>query len=112
MRRLCERCKAPYEATAADVALLNREGTLQLDGPIYRAVGCSQCGKTGYRGRFGVHEILLVTEEIRGLVADHAHADELNKSAVASGMLTLREAGAANVARGYTTIEELLRVVA
>ena len=112
MRRLCERCKEPYEPAAADIGILRRDGGITPTEPIYRAVGCSQCGKTGYRGRFGIHEILLVTEEIRGMVAEHAHADDLNKSAIASGMLTLREAGCANVARGYTTVEELLRVVA
>ena len=111
MRKLCERCKEPYEPTAADMGVLQRDGAIELTEPIYRAAGCPQCGKTGYRGRFGIHEILLVTEEIRGLVADRAHADDLNKSAIASGMLTLREAAVANVARGYSSVEELLRVV-
>ena len=112
MRRLCERCKDPYEPTSADLLVLERDEKVDFDGPIYRAVGCPQCGKTGYRGRFGIHEILLVTEEMRGLVADHAHGDDIKKCAVASGMLTLREAGVANVVRGYSTVEELLRVVA
>jgi type IV pilus assembly protein PilB len=112
VRRLCERCKEPYEPATADLVVLEKDGPFQADGPIFRPVGCPQCGKTGYRGRFGIHEILLVTEEMRGLIAEHAHADALKKCAIADGMMTLREAGVANVARGYTSIEELLRVVA
>ena len=111
VRKLCERCKEPYAPASADLAVLERDGKAELEDVIYKPVGCPQCGKTGYRGRFGIHEILLVTEEMRGLVADHARADDILKCAVASGMLTLREAGVANVARGYTSVEELLRVV-
>ncbi len=111
MRKLCERCKEPYEPSKADVELLTRDGDVVVEDTIYRAKGCPACGKTGYRGRFGVHEILLVTEEMRALIAGHAHADAIKRCSIESGMLTLRQAGAANVARGYTTLEELLRVV-
>jgi type IV pilus assembly protein PilB len=112
VRKLCERCKEPYQPGPADLAVLERDGAFDTSEPIFRPIGCPQCGRTGYRGRFGIHEILLVTEEMRGLIAEHAHADELKRCAIASGMVTLREAGVANVARGYTSIEELLRVVA
>jgi type IV pilus assembly protein PilB len=113
-RRLCDKCKEPYQPTEAELTSAGWPAEELADGEwptLWRAIGCPSCGRTGYRGRFGVHEILLVTEEMRKLVAEHAHADALKRCAVESGMLTLRQAGASNVARGYTSIEELIRVV-
>jgi type IV pilus assembly protein PilB len=78
---------------------------------LYRAVGCQACGKTGYLGRFAVHEVLLISEEIERLIVEHGHSEDIKKVAIAQGMLTLRQAGLTQVGAGITTIEEVLRVI-
>ena len=113
IRRLCERCKQSYVPSAAEAAVLF-EGMDAHEMPeeMFRPAGCAACAKTGYIGRFALHEVLLMTEEISGLVADRANSDDIRKHAVAEGMITLREAGVVNVVRGKTSLEELMRVVA
>ncbi len=112
MRKLCERCREPGEPTEAEVAVLEREGGLDIPEVVHRAKGCAVCSKTGYRGRFAIHEVMIVTEAMRALVADHAHGDIIKKLAIDEGMVTLRRAAVHNVAIGKTSVEELLRVVA
>jgi type IV pilus assembly protein PilB len=113
IRRLCERCKQPHELTPGEMGVMgwDLEGE-ELPEVLHRAVGCGACGKTGYHGRFALHEVLLITEETRRMIAERSHSDDIKKVAVAQGMLTLRQAGLAHVRMGNTSIEELLRVVA
>ena len=113
IRRLCEKCKEEYSPTQADVLALgwNIEGN-EIPETLFRPKGCQTCGKTGYIGRFALHEVLLVTDEISSAIAEHGHSEDIKKLAVAQGMLTLRQAGLAHVGMGTTSIEELLRVVA
>jgi type IV pilus assembly protein PilB len=88
----------------------------QVDGNewpvLYRPVGCSACGKTGYRGRFALHEVMSMTEEIERLVIERRSTDDLRKVAVMEGMIPLREDGLRKVAAGLTSIDEIFRVVA
>ena len=112
VRRLCERCREPYEITDAEMEILSREGPLERPEFVYRSRGCTQCSKTGYRGRFAIHEVLIVSEALRMLVADRAHGDEIKRLSIDEGMITLRQAGVHNVLVGKTSVEELLRVVA
>ncbi len=112
-RRLCDKCSEGYVATTDELAHLgwdveSNEETVEL----FRPVGCTYCGKTGYRGRFAIHEVLTVTEEIERLIVDREHSEDIKKMAVAQGMLTLRQAGLVHVTKGTTSIEEILRVVA
>jgi type IV pilus assembly protein PilB len=112
-RRLCEKCKEPYQPTMAELQNVGWDFT---DGDetipqLYRAVGCGACGKTGYHGRFAVHEVLLITEDIERIIVEHGHSEDIKKVAIAQGMLTLRQAGLIQVANGMTTIEEILRVI-
>ncbi len=112
-RRLCDKCKQGYQASTDDLSHLgwdieSTEETVEL----FRPVGCTYCGKTGYRGRFAIHEVLTVTEEIERLIVDREHSEDIKKMAVAQGMLTLRQAGLVHVTKGTTSIEEILRVVA
>jgi type IV pilus assembly protein PilB len=79
---------------------------------LYRAVGCSACGQTGYRGRLAIHEVLLVTEDIERLIIARAASEDLKHVAVSQGMVTLRQDGLAKVEAGHTTLEEVSRVVA
>jgi type IV pilus assembly protein PilB len=113
IRRLCERCKEPYDVGPAEKNIMGwdveNEG---MPDVLHRPKGCGACGKTGYHGRFALHEVLLVGEEMRSMIAERAHADDLKKMAIAQGMLTLRQAGLTHVRMGSTSVEELLRVVA
>ena len=113
-RRLCDRCKAGYEASALE---LDAAGWDRLAPPnggpqLYRAVGCAACGFTGYRGRLAVHEVLLMTEEVQRLIVARASSDDIRRTGVEQGMITLRQDGLAKVAAGRTTLEEVSRVVA
>lgn len=112
-RKLCERCKQAYPVDREQLVALgwDVEG-LQLPEKFYRSVGCPACGKTGYMGRFAVHEVLTINEEIERLIVEHAHAEDIRKAAIADGMVTLRQAGLLGAARGVTSVDEVLRVIA
>jgi len=112
-RRLCERCKEPYQATMNELQAAGWDMEGEGEPPqVFRPVGCSQCGKTGYHGRFAIHEVLTVTEDIERMIVDREHSEDIKKMAIAQGMLTLRGAGLVHVREGMTSIEEILRVVA
>jgi type IV pilus assembly protein PilB len=112
VRRLCDRCKVPHPVAAGELDGLGW-GLADHERPevVQRAAGCEACGRTGYHGRFALHEVLLVDDELSSMVAARAPSADLARVAVRSGMLTLRQAGMAHVRRGATSIEELLRVV-
>ncbi|HUR23399.1 MAG TPA: ATPase, T2SS/T4P/T4SS family [Acidimicrobiales bacterium] len=112
-RRLCDKCKQPYRPSEAELIRVGWDE--EADGEareVFRANGCSACGKTGYRGRFAIHEVLTVTEEIERLIVARDHSEDIKKMGVAQGMLTLKQAGLTHVSQGTTSIEEILRVVA
>jgi type IV pilus assembly protein PilB len=112
VRKLCGKCKEPYEPSPDELRVA---GLPMGDGDalptIYRAVGCAACAGTGYRGRMAVHEVMHVSEEIERLIVERASTDEIAKYAVAQGMHQLREDGLAKVLMGGTTLEEVARVV-
>jgi type IV pilus assembly protein PilB len=111
-RKLCDKCKQAYRPSAAELETVGWDlDTLDELPELFRPVGCPACGKTGYHGRFAVHEVMLVTEEIERLIVERGHSEDVKKFAVAQGMLTLRSAGLRQVANGMTSIEEVLRVV-
>ncbi len=110
VRTVCRDCARKY---IPDEEELKRIGlTLEdLQGrQIYRPVGCPNCMETGYTGRVGIYEILLVTDEIRNELMKGSDAATIKKVAVSQGMKTLREDAAAKVIAGMTTIAEVLRV--
>jgi type IV pilus assembly protein PilB len=112
-RRLCDRCKELYAPSSSELAAAGWDDTAEPPPDrLWRPVGCGTCGRKGYLGRFALHEVLLVTEELEALIAERAHSEDIRKVAVAQGMQTLRQAGLAQVAAGVTSVEELLRVVA
>jgi type IV pilus assembly protein PilB len=114
-RRLCTHCKEPTDVTQAvlreamDVPALPRN----LPDPVrvYRAVGCARCQETGYRGRLGVYEMLVMSETMERLTVAGASSDEIQRQARREGMRTLREDGLLKVLSGHTTIEEIGRAV-
>jgi type II secretory ATPase GspE/PulE/Tfp pilus assembly ATPase PilB-like protein len=109
-RKLCSRCKEHYAPTASDLEAVGWDG--EDDPPeLFRAVGCGACGRTGYHGRFAIHEVLLVSEDIERMIVDRAHTEDIKKMAIAQGMITLRGAGMVQVCNGMTSVEEVLRVI-
>jgi type IV pilus assembly protein PilB len=115
-RRLCTKCKDAYKPEYAELVAVGWDfesmGGVGPDFHIYRSKGCGACGGTGYYGRFAIHEVLQVTEEIERMIVERGHTDEIRKVSIAQGMLTLRQAGMIEVAQGVTSIEEVLRVIA
>ncbi|MBN9605865.1 MAG: Flp pilus assembly complex ATPase component TadA [Actinomycetales bacterium] len=112
-RKLCDRCKEPYQHSPEELAHL-RFAFDPLHGipVLHRPVGCSSCSNTGYRGRIALHEVMPVTEEIERLAVERASAAEIGRVAQAQGMLTLRQDGWMKAQLGMTSVEEILRVVA
>jgi type IV pilus assembly protein PilB len=115
-RRLCAHCKESYDVTEADIVAAGwrpDEVFADTDNPtLHRAVGCSACSQTGYRGRKALLELLVITEDVERLIIEGGTADDIHKLAVEQGMVTLRQSGLRKAFDGETTLEEVLRVVA
>src|SRR5690606_39145114 len=112
-RRLCDRCKQPYQHTPEELEALGFGFDPRMGIPtLHRPVGCQHCSNTGYRGRLALHEVMTVTEEIERLAVQRASSAEIGRLAVEQGMATLRQDGWAKVLLGMTSIDEILRVVA
>ncbi len=109
-RRLCKDCKEEY--TPPKQALIDAGFSEDnLPERIFRPVGCKKCGGTGYKGRMGIHEVMLVSEEISDLTVKEATAEKIRQVAIEQGMLTLRQDGLEKVRMGLTSLEEIARVV-
>ncbi|MGH9127055.1 MAG: GspE/PulE family protein [Acidimicrobiales bacterium] len=114
-RRLCDKCKERYHPSRAELDAMGWDLELHDSDEtpfLYRPAGCSKCSRTGYFGRFAIHEVLPVTEEIERIIVDRGHTEDLRKVAIAQGMLTLRQSGLRTVRAGTTSMEEILRVIA
>ena len=110
VRTLCPHCKAPVEIDEGDWQALTRPWNAPLPTQTHRAVGCTECRDTGYRGRAGVYEIMLLNDGIKPLITADTDLIALRRQAFKEGMRSLRLSGAQKVAAGLTTIEEVLRV--
>lgn len=111
VRKLCEQCKEPVQAT--EEILIGhglRRFMKSADNTIYKAVGCDACKSTGYKGRTGIHELFVLDAAMHDAILAGADATTLHATARRHGMYTLFEDGLRKVARGTTSIEELLRV--
>jgi general secretion pathway protein E len=110
VRTVCKQCAVKYHPTPEELAQIGVRPEDFGDRTIYRAKGCPACMDTGYTGRTGIHEILLMDDEIRGMVMKNVETGRVKRRAMEKGMLTLREEGAQRVLAGETSIEEVLRV--
>jgi type IV pilus assembly protein PilB len=108
VRRICNNCRE--EIKVSEEAL--RDLGMESGASIFKGKGCDQCNGSGYSGRQGLYEVMPVTPEIRELILDRASTTEIQKLAIKQGMLTLREDGLIKVAKGITTVEEVLRETA
>ncbi len=107
MRRLCPHCRIPQDQNALPPRI---RPYIPSGVQLWDSAGCSYCTQTGYRGRFSVMELLVITPEIERLVGAGATADRITVAAREAGMLTLFESGMRHVLDGHSSIEELLRV--
>ncbi|HIE56330.1 MAG TPA: type II secretion system protein GspE, partial [Chromatiaceae bacterium] len=112
VRRLCRHCSEAYQPLPELVAELQLQEFAGDDGRVWlhRAVGCEQCGGSGYHGRLALTEVLVMNDDIRRLVMRHANAGEIQQAAIADGMATLHRDGLRKAAAGLTTLEEVARV--
>lgn len=110
VRTLCPHCKAPVQLDGDDWAALTRPWNAPLPSTAQQAVGCLECRDTGYRGRAGVYEIMLLNDAIKPLISADTDLVALRRQAFKDGMRSLRLSGAQKIAAGLTTLEEVLRV--
>ncbi len=110
VRTLCPHCKAPMQLDADDWSALTKPWNAPLPSTAQRAVGCLECRDTGYRGRAGVYEIMLLNDAIKPLITADTDIVALRRQAFKDGMRSLRLSGAQKIAAGLTTMEEVLRV--
>jgi type IV pilus assembly protein PilB len=110
-RRLCANCKEPYTPEEAALEHIHFPFEPGKVPTLYKPAGCKKCNNIGYRGRMGVHEVLVMTEILERMTVEHASADELERQAVKDGMVPLRQDGFAKCVLGQTSIEEILRVI-
>ncbi|WP_218309271.1 GspE/PulE family protein [Alteromonas antoniana] len=115
IRTLCSKCKEKYTASEHDIAFIKRQygekflEELNLPQPmqLHKAVGCDECGDTGYRGRTGVHELLGMTPELRSLIYKEASVAEMKAQAMHDGMRTLAQDAIYKVIKGDTDIAQV-----
>ena len=108
VRRICPDCKTAYDPPAHELRDL---GIMEHEKPqFYKGAGCSKCFDTGYRGRTGIYELMVLNEDIREMIYGQTTAGAIKKKALELGMQTLRMDGARKAQEGLTTIAEVLRV--
>ncbi len=110
VRVICHECREPYQLDVAAVRRMGIKTEVNESLQVFRGKGCAACNFTGYRGRNGIYEFLVVGEEIQRLILEKADANVIRQKAIALGMKTLWEDGWRKVEMGITTIEDLLRV--
>ena len=109
VRTICKNCRTPFEPTETQLALLNLSPHDLGDKVFHYGRGCSTCNDTGYKGRKGIYELLVVSDAIRALINDRAPTVVVRQKAVELGMVTLREDGLRGIFEGDTTIEEVVK---
>jgi general secretion pathway protein E len=110
VRTLCPHCKEEGQISASDWEQLVAPWKVTRPQKVYRPVGCLECRDTGYLGRQGLYEILLLSETVKDKIGAGGSLQELRRQAMREGMRTLRLSGAQKVAAGLTTLEEVMRV--
>ena len=110
-RKICPNCKEEYVPQRELLLRLGFDPKLQPDVKFYKGRGCDTCRQTGYKGRIGIYELMRINEELSEMIVRRAPVSELKEAARANGMHTLQEDGFRKARDGYTTIEEVMRVV-
>ena len=110
VRIICPDCKESYQPNPIELERIGLNVEAFENGLIYRGRGCEECHFTGYRGRTGIHEFLVVDDDVKSMILDTSDAGQLRRYAQSKGMKTLVADGAEKVIRGITTVEEVYRV--
>ena len=110
VRRVCPVCREEFIPESVELAEIGINSEQALAKPVFRPKGCPACLETGYQGRNGIYEFMLMDERLKSLILKTSDANEIRKAAVEEGMVTLREDGARNFLEGNTTMDEVLRV--
>jgi general secretion pathway protein E/type IV pilus assembly protein PilB len=110
VRRICQKCKEPYTPTDYEMRVLKIDPSELAKTTIYKGRGCSECSRTGYRGRTGIYEMFVVDEEVRRLVYERVPSNVLRARAREIGMRTLREDGIRKIMSGVSTPEEVISI--
>ncbi|MHB8841596.1 MAG: GspE/PulE family protein, partial [Candidatus Aquicultor sp.] len=110
-RRLCPDCKEEYEPAIDALKRISFPMEDEEHLRFYRPKGCPRCNGTGYKGRVGIYEVMVLSETIKDLCVKRATADEVKRVAIAEGMRTLRQDGFEKVRTGMTSLEEIMRVI-
>lgn len=109
VRKICAHCKEEYLPSKAELSAIGLFSSIE-DIQFCRGAGCSNCNRTGYKGRTGIHELLVVDEKIRELITNKASVNTMREVAAKTGFKDMRFDGLKKVIAGITTVEELLRV--
>jgi len=109
VRRICSVCREEIVPGADVLADLEMTSDQLVGKTFYRGKGCEKCNRTGYKGRLGIYELLIMNDEMRDMIIRNASTEELREAARRAGMITLRESGMEGIFTGLTTADEVIR---
>ena len=109
VRRICSGCREEVIPNADVLADLEVTSDQVAGRKFYRGKGCEKCNHSGYKGRLGLFELLIMTDPLRDMVMRNASTEDLRDAARKAGMITLRDSGMNNIFLGNTTAEEVIR---
>ncbi|MEE3122319.1 MAG: type II secretion system ATPase GspE [SAR324 cluster bacterium] len=110
VRRICPDCRTAYEAHPEELRELGINHTSSEPIKLFKGTGCGNCRETGYRGRIGVHELLIINDRVKNVIMTNSDAQAIKQKAVVEGMKTLKMDGTDKALKGFTTAEEVLTV--
>ena len=110
VRRICPECRTAYEAHPEELRELGINHSSSEPIKLFKGTGCGNCRETGYRGRIGVHELLIINDRVKNVIMTNSDAQAIKQKAVVEGMKTLKMDGTDKALKGFTTAEEVLTV--
>jgi len=108
VRKVCDHCRVEYTPEPDVLRRLELDEDELTGKTLYRGVGCEKCGGSGYNGRYAIHELLVVDDDIEAAIVREESALEIRERAMSKGMRTLRQDGVHKAFQGITTLEEVL----
>ena len=110
LRRICPNCKRPHVPTPSEIRLLGLSEEYLANHQFFEGAGCDRCGHTGYKGRIGIYEIFMVTEEMSKLIFANQPSGVIREMARRNGMRSLRDDALRKAEAGISTLEEVIFV--
>ncbi len=109
VRKICKNCRTPFEPTESQLSQLNLSPHDLGDRSFFYGRGCPTCNDSGYKGRKGIYELLVVTDPVRNLINERAPTVVIRQKAIEMGMVTIRDDGLRNIFEGESSVEEILK---